>query len=290
MDTIVLVKQVPDTKAVTADAMKEDGTVNRAALPAIFNPDDLNALELALQVKDRYGGTVTVMTMGPPRASEILREALFRGADRAVLLADKRFAASDTLATSLTLAAAIHKIDKFNLVVCGRQAIDGDTAQVGPQTAEKLDIPQITYVDAVIWIEDKRIAVRRALDPGYEIIESSLPCLITVMGDCNYPRPASAKRMMKLKKARSTAELKREEPETWEPARAALDERGLLIEEWNADFIGLGPEFCGQAGSPTLVKKIESVVLKGGDFKYIPPTEAGISSLIDELVREHTLD
>ena len=290
MDSIVLVKQVPDTKAVTADAMKEDGTVNRAALPAIFNPDDLNALELALWIRDRHGGTVTVMTMGPPRASEILREALYRGADRAILLADKRFAASDTLATSLTLSAAIRKLNKFDLVLCGRQAIDGDTAQVGPQTAEKLNIPQVTYVDAVIWIEDGRMALRRSLDPGYEIVESSLPALITVMGDSNYPRPPSAKRMMKLKKAKSPSEIKREEPASPEYTCSELGKRGLLIKEWNSDYIGLSPEVCGQAGSPTLVKKIESVVLKGGEFKYIPPTEAGISSLIDELIREHTLD
>ena len=290
MDSVVLVKQVPDTKAVTADAMKEDGTVNRAALPAIFNPDDLNALELALQAKERYGGTVTVMTMGPPRASEVLREALFRGADRAILLADTRFAASDTLATSLTLAAAIRKLGRYDLVVCGRQAIDGDTAQVGPQTAEKLGIPQVTYVDNVIWIQNGRMTARRALDPGYEIVESSLPCLVTVMGDCNYPRPPSAKRMMRLKKARSPAELKREAPQSWEAARADLEERGLLIEEWDADSIGLRPEECGQSGSPTLVKKVESVVLRGGEFKYIPPTEAGLSSLLDELIQEHTLD
>ena len=290
MDSIVLAKQVPDTKAVTADAMKEDGTVNRAALPAIFNPDDLNALELALRIKDRYGGTVTIMTMGPPRASEILREALYRGADRAILLADKRFAASDTLATSLTLSAAIKKLERFDLVICGRQAIDGDTAQVGPQTAEKLSIPQITYVDTVIWIEEGRMAVRRALDPGYEIVESSLPALITVMGDSNYPRPPSAKRMMWLKKARSPSEIKREDPQAWETVCSDLAERDLLVEEWNIDSIGLNPDVCGQSGSPTIVKKIESVVLKGGEFRLIPPTEVGISSLIKELIKDHARD
>jgi electron transfer flavoprotein beta subunit len=290
MDSVVLVKQVPDTKAVTADAMKDDGTVNRAALPAIFNPDDLNALELALRVKDRHGGTVTVMTMGPPRASEVLREALFRGADRAVLLADKRFAASDTLATSLTLAAAVRKLERYDLVVCGRQAIDGDTAQVGPQTAEKLSIPQVTYVDNVIWMQNGHMKARRALDPGYEIVESRLPCLVTVMGDCNYPRPPSAKRMMRFKKARSPAELKREEPEAWEAARADLEGRGLLIDEWDADYIGLRPGECGQSGSPTLVKKVESVILRGGELQYIPPTDKGLSSLIEKLIEEHTLD
>src|SRR5512136_3005145 len=147
--SVVLVKQVPDTAHISGRAMKEDGTVNRAALPAVFNPEDLNALEMALQVRDQYGGRVTVLTMGPPRAAEILREALFRGADRVVLLTDRRTAGSDTQATSYVLACAVQKIGDCDLVFCGRQAIDGDTAQVGPQVAEKLGFPQITYAEAI---------------------------------------------------------------------------------------------------------------------------------------------
>jgi electron transfer flavoprotein beta subunit len=142
-DSVVLVKQVPDTANVSADAMKDDGTVNRAALPAIFNPEDLHALEAALEVKDRFGGTVTVVTMGPPKAGDILRECVYRGADRGILVTDRRAAGSDTLATSYILSRAVKTIDNVDMVFCGRQAIDGDTAQVGPQCAEKLGITQI---------------------------------------------------------------------------------------------------------------------------------------------------
>ena len=144
---IVLAKQVPDTRNVGKDAMNANGTVNRAALPAIFNPEDLLALEQALRVKDNHpGSTVTLMTMGPVRAANILREALFRGADTGILITDKKFAGSDTLATSYVLSLALKKARPFDIIFCGRQAIDGDTAQVGPQVAEKLNIPQITYV------------------------------------------------------------------------------------------------------------------------------------------------
>src|SRR5664279_1884897 len=144
IDIVVLAKQVPDTHNVTGDVMTKDGTMNRGALPAIFNPEDLNALEMALQIKERHGGTVTVITMGPPKAANILREALFRGADKVILLTDRKFAGADTLATSYALQCTIKKAGTFDLIFCGRQAIDGDTAQVGPQTAEKLGIPQIT--------------------------------------------------------------------------------------------------------------------------------------------------
>jgi len=151
--SIVLVKQVPDTRHVTGDVMTKKGTMNRNALPAIFNPEDLNALEMALQVKERYGGTVTVLTMGPPKAAQILRDSLYRGADRVILLTDRKFAGADTQATSYTLKAAIDKIGAFDLIFAGRQAIDGDTAQVGPQVAEKLGIPQITYAETVLALE-----------------------------------------------------------------------------------------------------------------------------------------
>ena len=153
-DSIVCVKQVPDTANITAEAMKEDGTVNRAALPTIFNPEDLHALETALELRDRFGGTVTVVTMGPPKAADVLRDCLYRGADRVILLTDRRAAASDTLATSYILSQAIRTIGRYDFVFCGRQAIDGDTAQVGPQCAEKLGIPQVTYLEARRRIRD----------------------------------------------------------------------------------------------------------------------------------------
>ena len=152
---IVLVKQVPDTHNVTGEAMKEDGTVNRAALPAVFNPEDLNALEEALRLKERHGGRVSVLTMGPPAAVQVLRESLFRGADEVVLLSDAAFAGADTLATSYALSLAIAKMGEFDLVLCGRQAIDGDTAQVGPQTAEKLGLPQITCVSRIDELDER---------------------------------------------------------------------------------------------------------------------------------------
>jgi electron transfer flavoprotein beta subunit len=159
---------VPDTENLTGEAMKEDGTVNRTALPTIFNPEDLNALEMALQIRDAHGGRVTVITMGPPRAVDVMREALFRGADEVVLLTDRRFAAGDTLATSYTLACAIRKLPAPDLVLCGRQAIDGDTAQTGPQLAEKLALPQFTYVDEIRDITPASPAFSQAPDEAQE--------------------------------------------------------------------------------------------------------------------------
>ena len=177
---IVFVKQVPDTQNITGDAMKADGTVNRQALPAIFNPEDLNALELALQLKDRYQANVTVATMGPPAA-----------ADDAVLLTDRAFAGADTLATSYALSKCAQKIGHYDLILCGRQAIDGDTAQVGPQIAEKLHLPQISYVEEVLELTEKTVKARRAIAGGYEVLETPTPALFTVI-DANEPRPNNA--------------------------------------------------------------------------------------------------
>ncbi len=205
--SVVCVKQVPDTANVTAQAMKEDGTVNRAALPAVFNPDDLYALEVALQVRDRYGGTVTVLTMGPPKAGDVLRECLYRGADRVVLLTDRRAAASDTLATSYILSQAVRATKNYDFVFCGRQAIDGDTAQVGPQLAEKLGIPQVTYVEEMLEVRDRSARVRRNVGNGWEVVEVRLPVLLTVLDTASEPRPPAAKRVMKYKHARARVEL-----------------------------------------------------------------------------------
>ncbi len=211
-DSIVCVKQVPDTANITGEAMKADGTVNRAALPAVFNPDDLHALESALQIRDQFGGTVTALTMGPPAACEVLRECRYRGADRAILLSDRRAAASDTLATSYILSQAVRKIAKYDIVFCGRQAIDGDTAQVGPQLAEKLGIPQVTYFERLVDLSGHTIRVRRNVGNGWEIVEARLPILITVLDTANETRPAAAKRVMQYKRSRSAIEVARRSP------------------------------------------------------------------------------
>ncbi|OQY22319.1 MAG: hypothetical protein B6I35_06445, partial [Anaerolineaceae bacterium 4572_32.2] len=206
VNCVVLVKQVPDTANITGKAMKDDGTVNRAALPAIFNPEDLNALEMALQVKEQHGGQVTVLTMGPPRAAEVLRQALYRGADQVILLSDRKFAGSDTLATSYALKCAVEQVGAYDLVFCGRQAIDGDTAQVGPQVAEKLGIPQITYAESIQSLRGGEIIIQRAFPLGTETVTCTLPCLLTVVGSANQPRPPSARRTLTYKLAAAPLE------------------------------------------------------------------------------------
>ena len=282
---LVFVKQVPDTQNITGDAMTPEGTVNRAALPAIFNPEDLNALELALQLKDRYGAKVTVATMGMPAAAETLRQSLYRGADAAILVTDRALAGADTLATSYALSKVAQKLGNVDLVLCGRQAIDGDTAQVGPQIAEKLHIPQICYVEEVQELTPKSIRCRRAIEGGYEILESPLPALLTVI-DANLPRPMNAKKIMKFKRSRTPGELEKD------PAAGtadALRAKGLLIEQFSAADIGAEPDRIGFAGSPTKVKQVMSVVLTAGEAKRIAPDANGIGELIHELISDHTL-
>jgi len=300
-DCIVLAKQVPDTKNITGQAMKEDGTVNRAALPTIYNPEDLNALEMALSIRDAHGGTVTVITMGPPAAAELLRQSLYRGADRVILLTDRRFAAADTLATSYALSCAVRKIEKFDIILCGRQAIDGDTAQVGPQTAEKLGLPQITYVETIQSLDGDTITAKRDIGGGFEVVRCKLPALLTVTGSANEPRPSSAKRIMQYKRASCPAEigsrLRREDPDGEADAGAgrvektvsALAERDCLLTEWTADDVGAQAEKIGLPGSPTKVKKIESIVLTGGDSTRVDPTDEAIADLIHELIEDHIL-
>jgi len=292
--SIVLVKQVPDTANVSGQAMKEDGTINRAALPAIFNPEDLNALEMALQVKEQHGGTVTVVTMGPPRAAEVLREALYRGADKVFLLTDKKFAGSDTLATSYALKCAVERVGAYDLVFCGRQAIDGDTAQVGPQVAEKLGIPQITYAEAILSLENGAITVRRALPLGRETVRCTLPCLLTVVGTANQPRPPSAHKMLTTKLAASPLEYARlleawPEFETEEALDRYLAERGLQIPVWSAADVGADEGLLGLGGSPTKVLKVDYVVVEARESKEIAPTDEGTAILVRELIDEDTL-
>ncbi len=294
---VVLAKQVPDTHRITGQVMNDDGTVNRSALPAIFNPEDLNALEMALQIKDRFGGRVTVVTMGLPAAAKVLREALFRGADDAVLVTDIRCAASDTLATSYILSCAVKKLD-YDIVLCGRQAIDGDTAQVGPQLAEKLGITQITYIEALEELDDRVLTGRRNIGNGWQSVRTRLPVLLTVVGDANAPRVAAAKCLMKYKKACAPIEVSQQikamnpdavEAEVKELTAMqcqALETKGLLIKQWNLDDLEADLTWCGRNGSPTKVHRIQSVVLAAKESKDIEPTDEGLTGMIHELIED----
>jgi electron transfer flavoprotein beta subunit len=298
---VVLIKQVPDTKRITGQAMNDDGTVNRGALPAIFNPEDLNALELALEIKEQFGGRITVITMGPPAAAAVLRDSLYRGADDAVLITDARCAASDTLATSYILKCAVQKTGGFDIVLCGRQAIDGDTAQVGPQLAEKLGVPQITYLEELVELEDKSITARRNIGAGWQQVRTKLPALLTVTSNANEPRVAAAKKMMKYKKALAPVEVeqqvKAENPEVDEVTIKELvehkcnilEQKGLLIKQWNLDFLEADLTWCGRGGSPTKVHRIQSVVLAAKESKNVQPSDEGMAEMISELIMDKTI-
>jgi len=287
LNIVVAVKQVPDTHNVREDAMRPDGTVNRDALPAIVNPEDLNALEEALRVKERLGGTVTALSMGPSSAIHALKECLYRGADDAVLLTDRRFAGSDTLATSYVLKCAVDTIGQFDLIVCGRQAIDGDTAQVGPQLAEKLGINQVTHVSAILEVNEKDITVKRSVESGHEVVKSRLPVLLTVTAKASMPRPASVKRVLRYKNIDSKVCELAYENAYLEPERCS--ETGY-IKEWNCESINADPDRCGISGSPTRVKRIENVVLSPGNVRQLPNTEAALGEMFQELIETHILD
>ena len=285
---IVLAKQVPDTRNVGKDAMTAEGTVNRSALPAIFNPEDLNALEQALRLKDAHpGSTVTVLTMGPGRAAEIIREGLYRGADNGYLLTDRAFAGADTLATSYALATAIRKIGNYDLIVGGRQAIDGDTAQVGPQVAEKLGLPQVTYAEEVLNVDEsaRRITVKRHIDGGVETVEAPLPVVLTVNGSAAPCRPRNAKLVMKYKYALG----KQERPA--EVAHAELYEKRpyLNIQEWSVADVDGDLSQCGLAGSPTKVKAIQNIVFQAKESKTLSGSDADVEGLMVELLANHTI-
>lgn len=286
---IVLAKQVPDTRNVGPDAMKPDGTVNRGKLPTIFNPDDLHALELALNLKDRYPGTeVTLLTMGPKRAADIIREGFFRGADHGVMISDRRFGGADTLATSYTLVKGIQKLAPFDLILGGRQAIDGDTAQVGPQCAEKLNIPQITYVEEVESIKDNEIVAKRRLEKGVETLSTTLPCLLTVHESSPHCRSREAKRVMQYKYARTSTELNSKSSD--EILRNLHEKRPYLtIPEWGVEDIGAEMEKIGLSGSPTKVKSVENIVLTSDENKVLKDTDEDIELMIKELINNHTI-
>jgi electron transfer flavoprotein beta subunit len=263
---IVLVKQVPDTKHVFSDAMKPDGTVNRAALATIFNPEDLHALEMALKIKDLAPSSeIHAITMGPASAAEVLRESIFRGADFGYLISDRRFAASDTLATSYVLSRAIEKIGKtakIDLIFAGRQAIDGDTAQVGPQIAENLKIPQITYAEEFISIEKNKIVLKRQIENGYEILQGELPILVTVVDTAPHARVRDLERMVYRRKQ--------------------------TLATWGLEDIEADINRCGLHGSPTNVHKIKNVVLTSCErsSKVIEQDLASYDLLLDAIFKK----
>ena len=295
---IVLAKQVPDTRNVGKDAMKEDGTINRAALPAIFNPEDLNALEQALRLKDAYPGTtVTLLTMGPGRAAEIIREGLYRGADGGYLLTDRAFAGADTLATSYALATAIKKIGDYDIIIGGRQAIDGDTAQVGPQVAEKLGLTQVTYAEEILNVDEKNrsITVKRHIDGGVETVEGPLPIVITVNGSAAPCRPRNAKLVMKYKRALGAQE-KAPAPACHPEGVSALpypelyEKRPYLnIPDWSVADVNGDLTQCGLSGSPTKVKAIQNIVFQAKESKTLTGSDKDVEDLIVELLANHTI-
>ena len=284
---IVLAKQVPDTRNVGPDAMTPEGTVNRSALPAIFNPEDLNALEQALRLKDaNSGSTVTVITMGPPRAAEVIRESLYRGADGGYLLTDRAFAGADTLATSYALATAIRKIGVPDVILGGRQAIDGDTAQVGPQVAQKLGLPQVTYVEEILKCADGKMTVKRHIDGGVETVEAPLPLVLTVNGSAVPCRPRNAKLVMKYKRAMVPMEMPAEGlayADDYEK-KPYLTLGQLTTADVDADLAQ-----CGLSGSPTKVKAVQNIVFKAKESKVLTASDADVEGLIQELLANHTI-
>lgn len=264
MKIIVLAKQVPDTHNVGPEAMTPEGTVNRAALPTVFNPDDLNALEQAIRLKElNPGSSITMLTMGLPKAADVLREGIYRGADEGILLTDRALGGADTLATSYSLAQAIRKIGDYDVILCGRQAIDGDTAQVGPQVAEKLGLPQITYMEEILSCGEGRIVCRRHVDGGAETVEAPLPILLTVNGSAAPCRCRNVKRVMANKRREFTV--------------------------WGAADIDADPMQIGKAGSPTNVKAVKNIVFKAKETRVLSANDEDICNLINELKESNTI-
>ena len=282
---VVLAKQVPDTRNVGPDAMTEQGTINRAALPAVFNPEDLNALEQALRLKDQFpGSTISVLTMGLPKSAEVIREALYRGADEGFVVTDRPRGGADTLATSYTLAQAVKKIGDYDIILGGRQAIDGDTAQVGPQIAEKLGLTQVTYAEEILSLDEKakKVVIRRHIDGGVETVEAPLPLVVTVNGSAAPCRPRNVKRLMKFKNATVVAERKPEDAEKYE---ALIAKKPYLnIPQWGAADIDADPAQIGKAGSPTNVKAVKNIVFKAKESRTLTASDADVEGLIKELL------
>lgn len=286
---LVCVKQVPDTTEIKIDPVKK--TLIRDGVPSIVNPFDAYALELAARIKDKEPGTtVTLLCMGPPQAENALRECLAVGGDKAYLVSGREFGGSDTLATSYILATAVRKLEalegKFDLIFCGKQAIDGDTAQVGPQIAEKLSVPQVTYAEEILGVENGKITVKRRLENGVETVKAPLPCVITVNGTAAECRPRNARRVMKYKRAVSPSEKAKLSPEQ----QALVDARpDLNIQEWSAAFVDADPAQIGMAGSPTKVKAIENVVFTAKECLTIDNNNDQLEQLIKDLIANHTI-
>lgn len=260
LQIVVLVKQVTDTSSPAR--FTTSGALDRAALPALLNPDDREALEAALQVRDRIGGTVTAVSMGPDRAEEVLREVVARGADHAILLSDRRYAGADTLATAAALAAAARRLGA-DVIFAGRQSIDGDTAHVGPQVAEKLGAQQITGVEAVVDATPERITVRRRINEGVEVVSTPLPALFTVGGGTLGCRPEQIKRL--------------------------LADRRRAIPHWMADMLDVSPEELGAAGSPTRVIGSEQITTAERANRRHEASEEALSALFAELAEKHLM-
>ena len=266
MKIYVCVKQVPDTSGVVA--VNPDGTMNRAKMPAIINPDDLNAMEAALQLKEKEGATVVAVSMGPPQAGEMMRELLAMGADEAVLISGREFGGSDTFATSQIIAGAIHHlgIKEEDLILCGRQAIDGDTAQVGPQIAEKLHLPQVTYATEIIK-EGNTYTVKRALEDGYMSIQVKSPCLITCIKELNEPRYMTVEGVF------------------------SADEKPLTVLDYEAlkDEPLIETETIGLNGSPTNIFKSFNPPVKGKGEMFVGSDKEMAMQLAEKLAEKHVI-
>ncbi len=287
---VVLAKQVPDTRNVGPDAMTPEGTVNRAALPAVFNPEDLNALEQALRLKEQFpGSTISVVTMGLPKSAEVIREALYRGADEGYVITDRCLGGADTLATSYTLSQAIKKIGDYDIILGGRQAIDGDTAQVGPQIAEKLGLTQVTYAEEILKLDPaaKKIVIKRHIDGGVETVEAPMPLVVTVNGSAAPCRPRNAKRVMKYKNATAPAERTPEQAEAM--ADMLAKKPYLNIKQWGAADIDADPMQIGKVGSPTNVKAVKNIVFKAKESRTMTSSDADVEGLIVELLESNTI-
>ena len=284
MNILVCIKQVPDTTIIKIDP--ETNTLMREGVPAIVSPFDAYALEAAARIKDKDKDTkIVVLSMGPEQALAALKECLSVGGDKAYLVSDRACGGSDTLATSYALACALRNL-QTDLLICGRQAIDGDTAQVGPQVAEKLGLPQVTYAEDILDITAGKITIKRRLERGIEVVECPVPCVVTVNGSAAPCRPRNARYVMKYKYARATQEMQ----DADEDYLNLLQERPYLkITEWSVNDITCEAQELGLSGSPTKVKNIESVVFQAKEAKVLEPSDTAIDEMMKELIVNHTV-
>lgn len=254
MKIIVCAKQVPDTTEVKINP--QTGTLIREGVPSIMNPDDMGGLEMALQLKEEFNAHITVITMGPPQADAILREALALGVDRAILLTDRKFAGADTLATSNALAGALRNLD-YDLIIAGRQAIDGDTAQVGPQIAELLGLPQVTYLEELKYDGNNTLTIRRQTEEGYQMLETEMPCLVTVLASAYTAR--------------------------YMPVKGIIDAFSREVEIWGFDNITVDEASLGLKGSPTRVHKAFTKGVKAAGEQFEVGAEEAVGIIISRL-------